>query len=107
MENAEEIARLRRWINDLQSGMWINCVYCGHRYGPRETTPVSMADALKLHVASCEAHPMSKLLKACRLAFHTLSSLEAVRDGIPDEALREYIEVVRSAIEEATRVGGK
>lgn len=27
-----EIKRLRDWMNDLQSGMYINCVYCGHRY---------------------------------------------------------------------------
>jgi len=22
------------WVNDLQSDMYVNCVYCGHRYGP-------------------------------------------------------------------------
>ena len=30
----EKMAMLRQWIDDLQSGMYINCVYCGHRYGP-------------------------------------------------------------------------
>lgn len=53
--------RLRHWIDDLQSGMFINCVYCGHRYGPRESTPVSMADVLKEHVMRCPEHPLSKL----------------------------------------------
>lgn len=56
-----EITRLKQWIADLQSGMYVNCVYCGHRYGPGETTPVSMADALKAHIEQCPEHPMSKL----------------------------------------------
>lgn len=54
-------AALMTWVNDLQSGMYVNCVYCGHRYGPGETTPVSMADALKAHIEQCPDHPMSKL----------------------------------------------
>lgn len=53
--------RLRRHIDDLQSGMWVNCVYCGHRYGPGESTPVFMADALKTHVERCPQHPMAAL----------------------------------------------
>jgi len=65
---ADEIDRLNAWVADLQSGMYVNCVYCGHRYGPGETTPVSMADALKAHIAQCQQHPMSavvKLLQEC------------------------------------------
>jgi hypothetical protein len=53
--------RLKAWVTDLQGGMYVNCVYCGHRYGPGETTPVSMADALKEHVQQCPQHPMSAL----------------------------------------------
>ena len=56
-----ENERLESWVSDLQSGMYVNCVYCGHRYGPGETTPVSMADALKAHVEQCPQHPMSAL----------------------------------------------
>jgi len=56
-----ENARLQQWVSDLQSGMYVNCVYCGHRYGPGETTPVTMADALKKHVENCPKHPMSAL----------------------------------------------
>ena len=56
-----ENERLRQWIADLQSGMYINCIYCGHRYGPKENTPVSMADILKQHIEKCPEHPMSKL----------------------------------------------
>jgi hypothetical protein len=53
--------RLYSWVNDLQSGMYINCVYCGHRYGPKDDVPASMADVLKRHVEKCEKHPMSAL----------------------------------------------
>jgi hypothetical protein len=57
-------ADLQKWVRDLQSGMYVNCVYCGHRYGPGETTPVSMADALKAHIEKCPEHPMSKMREA-------------------------------------------
>jgi DNA-directed RNA polymerase subunit RPC12/RpoP len=59
----ERIARLKRWVSDLQSGMYINCVYCGHRYGPKDEVPVAMADVLKEHIAECPEHPLSKVLK--------------------------------------------
>jgi polyhydroxyalkanoate synthesis regulator phasin len=55
------IKELEQWVGDLQSRMYINCVYCGHRYGPKENTPVSMADILKEHIEVCPQHPMSKL----------------------------------------------
>ncbi len=61
---ANEIERLNAWVDDLQSGMYVNCVYCGHRYGPGETTPVSMADALKVHISQCPEHPMSAMREA-------------------------------------------
>lgn len=57
----QENARLRRWVADLQSGMFVNCVYCGHRYGPDPGTQVAMADVLKAHISECQEHPMSKL----------------------------------------------
>ena len=60
------VVQLEQWIKDLQSGMYVNCVYCGHRYGPGETTPVSMADALKSHIEICPKHPMSALRAAFR-----------------------------------------
>jgi len=55
------IKRYEEWIDDLQSGMYVNCVYCGHRYGPVNNTPVSMADILKAHIEECPEHPMSVL----------------------------------------------
>ncbi len=56
-----DLAEARQWVNDLQSGMYINCVYCGHRYGPNTEVAASMADVLKQHVEQCPKHPMSKL----------------------------------------------
>lgn len=56
-----EVKRLEGWVSDLQSGMWINCVYCGHRYGPDDEVPASMAEVLKEHIEQCPEHPMSKL----------------------------------------------
>jgi len=56
-----EIGRLKQWVNDLQSGMYINCVYCGHRYGPSDEVPASMAEVLKEHIEVCPEHPMSKV----------------------------------------------
>ncbi len=55
-----EVERLKQWVNDLHSGMYINCVYCGHRYGPNPGTPVAMADVLRAHIEQCPEHPLSK-----------------------------------------------
>lgn len=61
IEMEEETDRLHRWVSDLQRGTYVNCVYCGHRYGPESDTPSSMADVLKEHIEQCTEHPMSKL----------------------------------------------
>jgi hypothetical protein len=53
-------ARLEQWIDDAQAGMYINCVYCGHRYGPEDEVPVTMADALYEHITQCPEHPLSR-----------------------------------------------
>ena len=63
LDNAE------RWVADLQSGMFINCVYCGHRYGPKGTTAATlkesgcktMAEALTQHIENCPSHPLSAM----------------------------------------------
>lgn len=56
-----ENERYKQWVNDLQAGMYVNCVYCGHRYGPENKVASSMADALKQHIEQCPEHPMSML----------------------------------------------
>ena len=92
-----EVRRLQAWVGDLQSGLYVNCVYCGHQYGPRETTPVSMAAALKAHVEQCPKHPMAAL----RARVEELE--QEVRDtrGLcvsanePDRAIDREIEIRR------------
>ena len=60
----QENARLKRWIEDLLGGGYVNCVYCGYRYGPHNDTATSMSDVLKEHVMQCEHHPMAKYREA-------------------------------------------
>jgi hypothetical protein len=78
VKNAE-VARLRQWIADLQSGMYVNCVYCGHRYGPDPGTPVAMADVLKAHIEVCPEHPASQLkAQVAELRAALLSAIETI-----------------------------
>lgn len=62
----EEHERTLRWVADLQKGMYINCVYCGHRYGPDSEIPDSMADVLKAHIEECPTHPLGILRREIR-----------------------------------------
>lgn len=55
----KETNRLREWVDDCQSGMYINCVYCGHRYGPKDEVPATMQETLYEHIAKCPKHPLS------------------------------------------------
>ena len=75
---AQEIKRLRSWVSDLQSGMFVNCVYCGHRFGHRADTQVSMAEVLYQHIEKCPQHPMS--------------AMKAQLEELDDPDLREYAE---------------
>lgn len=59
----KENLRLKLWVQDMQNGGYVNCVYCGYRYGPVESTPVSLSDVLKAHVQKCPLHPMAALKK--------------------------------------------
>jgi hypothetical protein len=86
------IAELEEWVYDLQEGMSINCVYCGHRYGPddehaatvvEEGATPTMQDALRAHISDCPKHPMSEqrdrittleqALRASSEGFHVLA----------------------------------
>lgn len=61
VELEAEVRRLTQWVNDLQAGSYITCVYCGHNYGPDDEVPTCMADVLKEHIEQCPKHPMSAL----------------------------------------------
>lgn len=80
-----EIEKLTQWVDDLHSGMYVNCVYCGHRYGPRESTPVSRADMLKKHIEKCPKHPMSKLKE------YNNQLIELIKWIVSEEALESSI----------------
>lgn len=82
MELVAQVRDLQHWVNDLQSGMYINCVYCGHRYGPSETTAASMADVLKKHVEQCPKHPMSALKKRVAALRRRVAKLEVFRGTV-------------------------
>lgn len=72
----KEVERLTACVGDLQSGMYINCVYCGHHYGPVDKVAPAMADVLKQHIERCPKHPMSALkaeverLKRIEIHYH-------------------------------------
>lgn len=96
-----QLAEAKRWVNDLQSGMYINCVYCGHRYGPRESTPVSMADVLKEHIEQCPKHPMSQLRSknaAMAEALKKISASHNMSDDSKSASAYDLRAIARDAI---------
>jgi len=75
----EENKRLEEWIDDLQSGMYINCVYCGHRYGPKCNITISMRKQLEKHINICPKHPLSLARKEIVELEKKLAKLEKER----------------------------
>lgn len=70
-----DVESLRAWIADLQDGGFVNCVYCGHRYGRADRVAASLADVLKAHVAACPEHPL-------RVALDKLDQLRRRHDAM-------------------------
>lgn len=89
-EIEEERDRLKQHVADLQSGMYINCVYCGHRYGPADSTPVSKAEMLKVHIMECPEHPMSELKASLEL-----EKLYRMNSWIREMTLERFLNGVR------------
>lgn len=54
-----EIDKYKNWIQDLQSGLYINCLYCGYRYGPVNG---HAQEKLQNHIYQCPKHPMKFLI---------------------------------------------
>ena len=94
----DDIDRLQNWIKDLQAGMYINCVYCGHRYGPDTEVPASMADVLKDHVEHCPKHPMSALKKENNNLKALVTDLQNENDQF-----RLALKATKDALEDAFR----
>lgn len=107
----QTIERLKKWIDDLQSGMYINCVYCGHRYGPKDQVPTSMADALKLHIASCPQHPMHQVLAVLKSGRALVSSafahIVSIAEGPTRAEAQAWVEQANAAIAKAEFVQPK
>lgn len=75
--------KVRQYVSDLQSKMYINCVYCGHRYGPVGSGDIAM-DVLHAHVIRCVAHPMSAMrIKYFRLLEKVAQLLDVEREKTP------------------------
>ena len=83
-ELVSERDEAHQWVNDLHCGMYVNCVYCGHRYGPNSEIPETMADVLTAHIATCPKHPLAA-------ANARITDLERERDEA--RTLREWIPV--------------
>jgi hypothetical protein len=80
----EENKCLEAWIDDLQSGMYINCVYCGHRYGPNsgpntKDFNITMRKALEQHISECPKHPLSAAKAEIRKYREALTKMASQR----------------------------
>lgn len=100
-ECAREIRQLHNWIADLQSGMFINCVYCGHRYGRADQMEESRQAVLKAHIAQCLKHPMHDLLKIAQATWHLCESLIACQEGVGIDLFVEIRDAAQAAIQKA------
>ena len=105
----KEIERLQNWVNDCQSGMYINCVYCGYRYGPSsgpDEVPATMADVLKEHIEICPEHPMSfmkRLLDKNLLFISTLTDLGIINLIVVPEIIKAAKKIGESNLESDMR----
>ena len=77
------------WVNDLHSGMYVNCVYCGLRYGPADKTAPTMSEQLTAHVEVCPKHPLSA-------AKRRIAALEGALRGVIAEADRSTDAFIRA-----------
>lgn len=64
-EVLNENEKLKQWVHDLQSGMFINCVYCGHRYGPKDQMPATLvaADPAKIKAIQAKLSHLPKTIE--------------------------------------------
>lgn len=90
-----ESERLQAWVDDLQSGMFVNCVYCGHRYGPEQTTALTMRKALYQHIAECPKHPLSKANAEIEQLKEAKSNSDAMCEQLHDELVSTFEEAAK------------
>ena len=96
-----ELLRYKTWVKDLQSGTYVTCAYCGHRYGPNENTPVSHAEVLTQHISTCPQHPMSTLKSRLRDSMVNLIYLkfQSSGTGIADMIIELFDDAVNAVRE--------
>lgn len=97
----EETTRLGAWVEDLQSGMYVNCVYCGLRYGPAREVATNQQDMIKQHIAACRYHPMYELAKAAVGAYFLMETL--LQGG---KASEELMTLIRDSLAKPLREAG-
>ena len=81
----EEIKELNNWINDLQAGMYVNCVYCGYRFSNPEVFP-TIQEVLHEHMENCSKHPLFK-------ANQELKRLNSIIKTLIGDALEQGIDL--------------
>lgn len=100
---AEDWKRLNKWVDDLQAGMSINCVYCGHNYGPDDGDHLNtMREALHAHVAKCPKHPLSRCRKLAREL--AAAARKAEEREVWDAELDKAVRAVEQADGQASKV---
>ena len=88
----EKVKQQQQWIEDLHSNMYVNCVYCGYRYGPSDRVPTSMAQVLREHVEECPKHPMSQMKQALEKALPMVKLYAATSGNKSDADVQIIIE---------------
>lgn len=76
------VVQFRGWVNDLQSGCFINCVYCGHRYGPDSEVRETMQQVLYDHIEKCPDHPLSAARKKIEDLEKSLVEYNAIKASL-------------------------
>lgn len=101
-----ENKRLQAWVNDLHKGVYINCVYCGHRYGPEAEVQATMAQVLKDHIEQCPQHPLSAAKQRIAELETTLARFEFSNPELGDLSFREQLrsQLITNVLERITRL---
>lgn len=103
---------LEIWIDNLQSGTVITCVYCGHIHSVQKNShPLTVREALRKHIEICPKHPMSKSKTEMEAKIKDLhKTIDAYRDVcneyIPADKLDEAnSKVILLAVGEQEQIG--
>jgi hypothetical protein len=85
----KENRRLYKWIKDMQSKQYVNCVYCGHRYPPG--TPDVRDNLLYAHIKKCPKHPLKKAFDLMRSMMICLEAILEDESGVDNYNIRNLL----------------